>query len=50
MEGVDCGAACDAFPFDGQTMLAGRVVVVPETPCLVVPVSAMTRDASGPRW
>jgi peptidoglycan hydrolase-like protein with peptidoglycan-binding domain len=47
VEGVDCGTACDSVPLAGETMLAASVVSVPETSGLVVPVSAMARQASG---
>lgn len=45
--GVDCGTACDSVPLVGETMLAGSVVSVPETAGLVVPASALVRQASG---
>lgn len=42
-----CAGACDTIPVQGETALAGKVVLVPERTGVVVPVSALVQLPSG---
>lgn len=47
LAGALCGGACDRVPVDGETVLAGQIVLVPETSGVVVPASALVQQPSG---
>jgi hypothetical protein len=47
IEGDVCGDACATIPVDGEIMLEGAIVLVPETHGLVVPTAALIQGPSG---
>lgn len=47
LTGPLCGAACDGIPVDGETVLSGQIVLVPDTSGVVVPASALVQQPSG---